>query len=169
VKTLGRPRPSPAGGAGPVAVRAFRPRDLPTLSALERLVFGPAAWPSSAFTRLAAPAGRGPVRGRLWVATRSARVVGYLALEISVLGDEADLASLAVHPDHRRQGLARVLVRHALAHARRRGLGLVWLRVRPSGRAARRLYAALRFRVVGRLGGYYDRPREAAIVMARRP
>lgn len=138
--------------------------------AIERSAFGPDAWSRAAFRRLQASAGRPRMaRHRLWVATRSGQVVGYAGLEVSTLGDEADLVTLAVDPAHRRRGVGRRLVQHALSEARRRGLGLMWLRLRASGRAARHLYARQGFRVVGRLDDYYEAPREPAILMARRP
>jgi GNAT superfamily N-acetyltransferase len=64
----------------------------------------------------------------------------------SVLWEEKDgglyFGRLAVHPAHRRQGVARILVGAAEAEARRRGLGRVHLSTRLPLLDNRRLFAA---------------------------
>jgi ribosomal-protein-alanine N-acetyltransferase len=42
---------------------------------------------------------------------------------------------------------------------------LIWLRVRAGNRGARRFYRACGFAPVGRFRGYYDDPREDAVLM----
>ena len=67
--------------------------------------------------------------------------------------DELHVTTVAVHPEHRRHGHARTLVRAALsAYPEAR---LVHLEVRPSNGAARALYGALGFRETGRRPRYY--------------
>ena len=83
-----------------------------------------------------------------------------------MLGGEADLINLAVDPSHRRRGLGRRLVA-AAAYCRRRGVVLLWLRVRASNRGARAFYRRCGFGAIGRFRGYYDEPREDAVLMAR--
>lgn len=56
------------------------------------------------------------------------------------------VANVAVHPDHRRQGIARILTERALAHARERRVSSVWLHVRDDNPGAIRLYTDLGFR-----------------------
>jgi ribosomal-protein-alanine N-acetyltransferase len=80
--------------------------------------------------------------------------------------DEVHLGNLAVHPDHRRQGIARALVEHLVERARRRGSSFITLEVRAGNRAAIDLYARHRFQPVGLRKGYYA-GREDAIVMVR--
>lgn len=103
---------------------------------------------------------------RCWVmrGTESApRVLGYLCLwEVN---PEIHITNLAVHPDWRRQGIARSLLAAILEDARRRRLTLALLEVRPSNTEARTLYERLGFRVVGRRKGYYFDTGEDALLM----
>lgn len=149
----------------------MRAGDVAAVGRLEQAVFGADAWPPAAFAYLIHVFRRGrPPRGRLWVAERAGRqVVGYVGVELSALGGEADIVNLAVHPDQRRTGVGRKLVATAAAYGRRRRVELLWLRVRASNRGARAFYRRCGFRTVGRFRGYYDQPREEAILMAVRP
>jgi [ribosomal protein S18]-alanine N-acetyltransferase len=90
---------------------------------------------------------------------------GYVGVELSALGGEADVINLAVHPAHRRHGVGRRLLTAAVAYCRRRQIPLVWLRVRASNRSARAFYGRCGFVVVGRFRGYYEQPREDAVLM----
>ena len=65
----------------------------------------------------------------------------------------------------RRRGIGRLLLGTVLDEARRRGLRLVGLEVRPSNAGALRLYESFGFRVVGRRRGYYYDTGEDALVM----
>ncbi len=56
------------------------------------------------------------------------------------------IANVAVHPDHRRRGIARILTERALAHAKERRVASVWLHVRDDNPGAIRLYTGLGFR-----------------------
>jgi ribosomal protein S18 acetylase RimI-like enzyme len=146
----------------------MRPDDVRGVAALERAVFGGDAWPAAAFAHACALfAASGPPRGRFWVATVGGSVAGYAGLEVSALGGEADLVNLAVAPCWRRVGLGRRLVGAAAAFCRRRRVPLLWLRVRASNRPARAFYRRAGFRPVGRFDGYYEAPREPAVLMAR--
>ncbi len=142
--------------------------DVAAVARIERAVFGREAWPGAAFAYLVATfALARPARGRLWVAQGPERqIVGYVGVELSALGGEADLINLAVHPDHRRASVGRRLLTAATRYCLRRGVALVWLRVRASNRSAREFYRRCGFRAVGRFRGYYDEPREDAILMA---
>lgn len=66
--------------------------------------------------------------------------MGYGVLWMQV--DEAHIANLAVHPQHRRRGIGRALLRALLLEARRRSAAFVTLEVRVSNLAAQQLYAA---------------------------
>lgn len=151
-------------------VRFMRAADVSAVAKIERAAFGREAWPAGAFAYAHQVfAAARPPRGRLWVALRGdGRVVGYAGIEISALGGEADLINLAVDPAHRRRGVGRRLVATVAAYCRRRGVPLVWLRVRARNRGARAFYRRCGFRTIGRFRGYYDHPREDAIMMALR-
>jgi len=55
------------------------------------------------------------------------------------------IANVAVHPDHRRRGIARTLTERALIHARQRRAEAVWLHVRSDNAGALKLYEGLGF------------------------
>jgi ribosomal-protein-alanine N-acetyltransferase len=101
-----------------------------------------------------------------WIARDSEpepRVLGYLCLwEVA---PEIHITNLAVHPDWRRRGIARSLLTAILADARRRGLTVAFLEVRPTNTEARSLYEGLGFQVVGRRKGYYFDTGEDALLM----
>ena len=91
------------------------------------------------------------------------QVVGYIGM-MYVL-DEGYISNVAVHPDHRRQGIARALIRALEARARGMLLSFLTLEVRESNAPARALYAECGFREVGRRKNYYEKPTEDAILM----
>jgi len=91
------------------------------------------------------------------------QVVGYIGM-MYVL-DEGYISNVAVHPDYRRQGIARALIRALEARARGMLLSFLTLEVRESNAPARALYAECGFREVGRRKNYYEKPAEDAILM----
>jgi len=92
---------------------------------------------------------------------------GYVIL--SVAAGEAHLLNICVHPDRRRCGLGRDMLRHALAEARMAGAERIFLEVRPSNEAALAMYDAEGFVHVGHRPRYYRSRagREDAVVLAR--
>lgn len=91
------------------------------------------------------------------------RVAGYLCLW--EIGHEVHITNLAVHPEFRRRGVARALLAAMLDGARRRGVELIFLEVRPTNAEAIGLYGSLGFQVIGRRKGYYFDTGEDALVM----
>jgi ribosomal-protein-alanine N-acetyltransferase len=105
---------------------------------------------------------------RCRVMREGGRIVGYVC--VWEIADEIHVTNLAVHPTHRRQGLARTLLGGLLADAQARDIRLVVLEVRPSNREAITLYESFGFRVTGRRRGYYyDTGEDALIMEARLP
>src|SRR4030095_9386707 len=85
-----------------------------------------------------------------------------------VAADEAELLTIAVRPAHRRQGLARHLLAAVIDHVRSAGARTLFLEVGVDNPAARSLYEAQGFRVVGERRAYYQRgqgPAADGIVM----
>jgi [ribosomal protein S18]-alanine N-acetyltransferase len=68
----------------------------------------------------------------------------------------AEIASLAVHPDYRRRGVADALMRHTCAQLRAAGVRRVELMVRAGNTAGAQLYRSLGFRRVRMVAGYYE-------------
>ena len=104
---------------------------------------------------------------RCLVLTDQQAVCGYAVFSMAV--DEAHLLNLCVASECRRSGLATLLLDQVVAEVTQAGADRLYLEVRPSNRAALRLYGGQGFRQVGRRPGYYptDDGREDALVMLR--
>ena len=103
---------------------------------------------------------------RCLVARSGRRLVGYLCLW--EIGHEIHVTNLAAHPDLRRRGVARALLRAVLDDACARAVSLAFLEVRPTNVEALGLYESFGFRVIGRRKGYYFDTGEDALVMEAR-
>ena len=82
--------------------------------------------------------------------------------------EELHLRNLTGHPDHGRAGYARVLLDDLVRWAGPRALWWMWLEVRASNDAARRLYEGYGFEEAGLRRGYYPNvrsSREDAVLM----
>jgi ribosomal-protein-alanine N-acetyltransferase len=90
-------------------------------------------------------------------------VIGYIIGWFGV--DEIHIANLAVHPDWRRQGVARSLIQ-ACIHERQI-CHWAWLEVRSSNINAQSLYRKLGFREIGIRKKYYVQENEDALLMAK--
>ena len=97
------------------------------------------------------------------VAVDDDRVVGYIAFE-NIVG-EGSITELAVDPKHRRRGVGRKLVELMLTSVE--GVKTVCLEVRASNEPAIALYKAMGFRAISTRRGYYDKPKEDAVIMVR--
>lgn len=73
------------------------------------------------------------------------------------LAGEAEILTLAVHPDQRRRGLGRDLVIAAISRALDESIEALFLEVAVDNPAAMGLYLSCGFRQVGRRKGYYRR------------
>lgn len=95
-----------------------------------------------------------------------AGLIAYCA--VWIIYDELHINNLAVHPDWRRQGVARQVLDVVLREARAAGAHDATLEVRRSNRAALKLYEGLGFAAEGVRRGYYTHPDEDALVLWRR-
>jgi ribosomal protein S18 acetylase RimI-like enzyme len=87
-----------------------------------------------------------PLHGYVW--TIGGQIVGNCSLiPFSDKGIWRYLiANVAVHPDHRRQGIAKQLTIKAIEHIREHGAEAAWLQVRDDNPVAHQLYIQLGFR-----------------------
>ena len=92
-------------------------------------------------------------------------LVGYVGSQ-SVLG-ESDMMNIAVHPEHRRKGIAEALVTSLVSELSARGNHSLLLEVRPSNEPAIALYEKLGFTQVGRRPNYYRNPKEDALILRK--
>jgi len=94
-------------------------------------------------------------------AAENDRVVGYLVL--SRFDRAWHLMNVAVAPEHRRRGIASLLITDALKQIEEDEP--VTLEVRPTNRSAIELYVGLGFRSYGLRRGYYPDNGEDALIM----
>lgn len=97
--------------------------------------------------------------------TGAPALVGYVLA--MVLGVEGEVADIAVAPESRGQGIGGVLLDRVTLGLRQAGVRTLFLEVRESNAAARRLYDSRGFGAVGRRRGYYRHPVEDALVLRR--
>ena len=146
-------------------VRLLELRDLDAIEAIERASY-PAGWSRSMFaSELAKPSSLS--LGAFAPAEHGDELVGYLIISRYV--DAWHVMNVAVAPEHRRRGIASVLlarVLEATADDPRRGYTL---EVRVSNVAAIDLYERFAFRRKGLRRGYYTDNREDAVIMWRDP
>jgi len=82
-----------------------------------------------------------------------------------LIGDEAHITTLAVHPDLRRQHIGERLLINDIAEARHVGARWITLEVRVSNESAQRLYYKYGFKNLGTRRNYYQDNDEDAMVL----
>ncbi len=131
-------------------LRVVAASDLAALALIHGLCFPEDRWDEQALAELLAMTG---ASGHL--IEDGAVILGFI-LDIMLIG-EAEVLTLAVAPQARRQGVARLLLEDLFRRARRGGAGNVGLEVAADNAAARRLYQSCGFLQTGRRSGYYRR------------
>lgn len=131
--------------------------DLDALEALERECF------SVPWTR-GQLASQLPDDGHVFLLAKSSgAVIGYVGMMYVI--DEGYISNVAVASAARRRGVGGALVAALLCRARELDLAFVTLEVRRGNLGAIALYSKYGFCPVGERKGYYDRPKEDAILM----
>ncbi len=140
-------------------IRKMQIEDLEQVVAIDQASFS-LPWPARSFRYevLENPAARN------WVAESEGRVVGMIVLWFIV--DEAHIATLATHPEFRRQGIAQQILIHALQSAAGEGAHRSFLEVRAGNLAAQAMYRKYGFVEDGRRQAYYKDNGEGAILMS---
>ena len=100
---------------------------------------------------------------RCWVAELDGKVVAMIVVWLIV--DEAHVATLATHPEYRRQGIGRRLLAYALSQMMQDGARSSFLEVRASNLPAQEMYRKFGYEATGRRRHYYRDNDEDAILM----
>ena len=139
-------------------IRKMTAEDIPVVVQLDQISFS-LPWPerSFRFELTDNPA------SRCWVAEADGRVVGMVVAWLLV--DEMHIATIATHPDYRRQGIASKLLVNILLQGIEEGARSSFLEVRESNLAAQAMYRKFGFEVMGRRKRYYRDNDEDAILM----
>jgi tRNA threonylcarbamoyl adenosine modification protein YeaZ/ribosomal-protein-alanine acetyltransferase len=149
-------QPEEKSGLGPtpwrpsaVRIRRSRPEDLPAITDLEQLCFL-TPWPKEELER-----DFRATRAAVYLVAESetAGVIGYAVAWF--LYRRAHVASIAVHPGHRRRGIGLRLMLSLLGLCERMGFAMVTLEYRISNAAAEAMYEGLGFTRYGLRKGYY--------------
>lgn len=101
-----------------------------------------------------------------FVAQMAENIVGIIGLR-DICG-EGEITNVAVSEDLRGLGIGRKLMQAALEQCGKLGIEAVTLEVRQSNEAAIGLYHAFGFESEGVRPGFYDNPKEDALIMWRR-
>ena len=146
-----------------IEFRKLKLRDLNAIEEIERASY-PTPWSRSMFAgELAKPSSicLGAVDGA------TDELAGYLIISRYV--DAWHVMNVAVDPDHRRQGIASLLLNRLFELTSGRSRRGYTLEVRVSNAGAIKLYEELGFRPRGVRRGYYTDNREDALIMWKDP
>jgi ribosomal-protein-alanine N-acetyltransferase len=139
-------------------IRRMTVEDVPIVAQLDQLSFTlPWTEHSFHFEVTSNPA------SRCWVAEHAGGIVGVVVAWLLV--DDMHIATIATHPDFRRQGIAQALLAHVLKLGADEGAVSSFLEVRESNLAAQAMYRKLGYEVTGRRPHYYKDNGEDAILM----
>jgi [ribosomal protein S18]-alanine N-acetyltransferase len=141
-----------------VMIRKMTLDDIEQVVAIDRVSFS-LPWPerSFRFELTDNPA------SRCWVAEVDGKIAGMIVVWLIV--DEVHVATIATHPEFRRQGIAKTLLFYALQHMSTEGAQSSFLEVRASNLAAQDLYRKFGFEESGVRRRYYRDNGEDAILM----
>ena len=140
-------------------IRKMSVADVPQIAALEKLCFSDPWSEKSVASELENSLS-------LWLVwEEQGEVLGYVGSQS--VPPEADVMNLAVTPGGRRRGIAKVLLTELIQLLRGNGVEALFLEVRASNEAAIALYEGFGFAQVGRRSGYYEKPREDALILRK--
>ena len=141
-----------------LTIRKMRPEDIPAVVELDQKSFS-LPWPERSFRFEVT---ENPA-SHCWVAELDGRVVGMIVVWLIV--DEAHVATIATHPDFRRQGIGKNLLGYVLLDLIDKGARSSFLEVRESNFAAQDMYRKFGYKESGRRRRYYKDNDEDAILM----
>ena len=144
-------------------------RHVPQIAALERETFS-LPWDEASI--------RGELENplALWLVAEDADAAGAGAGDAAALlgyvgsqtcFEDADILNVAVLPTARRRGIAAALMRELERLLIPKGVERITLEVRASNEPAIRLYEKLGYAQVGHRKGYYEKPREDALILQK--
>jgi len=150
-------------------IRPAELRDVPRFLELDRTSPEAAHWAEATYREAIAPQAGAPERLFLVAedpasseGPKESHVAGFLVAHH--LAPEWELENIVVAPGARRRGIGRQLLQALLDRARETNTDGVFLEVRESNAAARKLYERAGFRHSGRRRSYYQNPSEDAIL-----
>ncbi len=137
--------------------------DIPVLASYEKELFPYSPWSTAQFKEEFAGI---PTTRFMSVAETDNQIIGYCGVFLPAPGVEADVLTVAVLPDFRRQGIAREFMRQIGEWAKERGASALMLEVEKSNSAAIELYKSLGYMQISVRMDYYG-PGQDAFVMRK--
>jgi ribosomal-protein-alanine N-acetyltransferase len=139
-------------------VRLAQPSDIAGILAIEQSVPLAAHWSREKYEEIFAQA----ALRRMFVAENESSIDGFIV--VRTLGEEWEIENIAVESAATRQGLGSQLLHALLSQAGNQKVATIWLEVRESNHAARRLYEKFLFQERSRRLNYYHNPADDALV-----
>ena len=144
-----------------IEIREMALLDVPALVGLDREIFPESPWSAAQFKEELSGV---PRTHRYLVATESGRIVGYSG--VAIVGDVADIHTLAVIPSHRNAGLATQMLNQLEQWAIAKGVAALMLEMREGNSQAQNLYEKRGYRAISKRKDYY-RPGMDALIMRK--
>ena len=139
-------------------IREMTKKDLDTVYAIENRCFS-SGWSRDTFEKsLASEA------CRFLVSEENGKISGYAGIYLAP--EEAELFSIACDPSEQRKGIASGLMDEIFHILQIEGAKKLFLEVRSSNEAAKKLYRKYGFKEIGIRKEYYQKPTEDAVLMA---
>ena len=146
-----------------IIFRRIKKEDARVLSEIEKEVFGRNAWTENDFMETAA------IEYAYYLVAEesdSGRIVGICGYR-DMCG-EADITNVCIIPGMRRKGIAEAMLRQLMDYGLDNGVNDFTLEVRARNRAAIELYKKLGFTSEGVRPGFYEYPKDDALIMWKR-
>jgi ribosomal-protein-alanine N-acetyltransferase len=137
--------------------------DIPVLASYEKQLFPYSPWNTAQFKEEFAGI---PTTRYMSVAESGNTIVGYCGVFLPVPGVEADILTVAVLPEYRRQGIAKEFMSQIEQWSQERGASAMMLEVEHSNESAIELYKSLGYMKISVRMDYYG-PGKDAFVMRK--
>jgi ribosomal-protein-alanine N-acetyltransferase len=135
--------------------------DIPVLATYEKELFPYSPWSTAQFKEEFAGI---PTTRFMSVAEDGNTIVGYCGVFVPAPGIEADILTVAVLPDYRRQGIAKEFMRQIEAYAIEREASAMMLEVEISNESAIKLYESLGYMKISVRMDYYGPGKDAHVM-----
>lgn len=139
-------------------IRAMQLQDCEQVSVIEAAVFS-MSWSLRAFQETVSLENY-----RYFVAEEDGNILGYCGFTYVL--DEAEIPNVCVKEEARGQHIGSKLMEKLIEEARKMQIAVLYLEVRKSNLAARKLYQKLGFCEDGLRRDFYEQPKEDAILMS---
>ncbi|CAN2218523.1 RimI Acetyltransferases [Candidatus Nanopelagicaceae bacterium] len=137
--------------------------DIPVLASYEKLLFPYSPWNTAQFKEEFAGI---PTTRYMSVAETNNTIIGYCGVFLPAPGVEADILTVAVLPEYRRQGIAKEFMRQIEEWSKERGASAMMLEVEQTNESAIELYKSLGYMKISVRMDYYG-PGKDAFVMRK--